>query len=462
MVYNYANNRQTTDCADLNGNINSAAGGCGTTSYNYDVSNRVVSLASSSPNWQYSYAPHNRRVWRGVWTGSTLTTDEVTFWAGSRKLGTWALSWSGTQLIATMTTSEYYFAGRLIKNNTGYVASDRLGSIGKFYPWGQEKPSATTNGTEKFTGYYRDSETGNDYAVNRYHQPGMGRFLTADPSRKSMVPGNPGSWNRYAYVLGDPVNGRDPTGMDSGLTEEYCNANPDDPDCQAGDYCEGFKTCEPGSAGGDSGGGDGSGVCSSDTLGALAGAVEECVDPAPPPPPAPPTPDCGISVAYNGQPSNQDVTDVPGGPPTNTLGPYSTIGEPGLAPRDSGWFYADQVQATLSGDTNSADWSYWQNGAITGTVQIMNMLTGAVQSGNVSILMVPDGPDPSNVYSGAGVIDWLDTPGWAANVGGQTVVSANLIFDFTAGLDYNGTNICTKSWNLSLTVGPNGWSFVNP
>ena len=240
----------------------------------------MVSLASSSPSWQYSYAPHNRRVWRGVWTGSTLTTDEVTFWAGAQKLGTWALSWSGTQLIATMTTSEYYFAGRLIKNNTGYVASDRLGSIGKFYPWGQEKPSATTNGTEKFTGYYRDSETGNDYAVNRYHQPGMGRFLTADPSRRSMVPGNPGSWNRYAYVTGDPINGRDPTGMDSGLTEEYCNANPDDPDCQAGDYCEGFKTCEPGSAGG-----DGGGVCSSDTLGALAGAVEECVDPAPPPPP---------------------------------------------------------------------------------------------------------------------------------------------------------------------------------
>lgn len=25
-------------------------------------------------------------------------------------------------------------------------------------------PSATTNGTEKFTGYFRDAESGNDYA----------------------------------------------------------------------------------------------------------------------------------------------------------------------------------------------------------------------------------------------------------------------------------------------------------
>ena len=171
-----------------------------------------------------------------MWTGSTLTTDEVTFWAGARKLGTWALSWSGTQLIATMTTSEYYFAGRLIKNNTGYVASDRLGSIGKFYPWGQEKPSATTNGTEKFTGYYRDSETGNDYAVNRYHQPGMGRFLTADPSRKSMVPGNPGSWNRYGRVGGDPMNGTDPRGLDTDTCSQQFYKSDDSglPPCEGG------------------------------------------------------------------------------------------------------------------------------------------------------------------------------------------------------------------------------------
>ena len=184
-----------------------------------------------------------------------------------------------------MTTSEYYFAGRLIKNNTGYVASDRLGSIGKFYPWGQEKPSATTNGTEKFTGYYRDSETGNDYAVNRYHQPGMGRFLTADPSRRSMVPGNPGSWNRYAYVLGDPVNGRDPSGKIFACTDGDAQSIYDV-------SCSGIPD-DSGGGGDDDDANDGPGnVCSSDTLGALAGAVEECVDPAPPSPAeeAPPIP----------------------------------------------------------------------------------------------------------------------------------------------------------------------------
>src|SRR5277367_7087252 len=106
-----------------------------------------------------------------------------------------------------------YFGRKLIKNAGGYVEADRLGSIGKYYPYGQEKPSATTNGTEKFTGYFRDAETGLDYADQRYHDPGEGRFRTPDPFSGSMDPKNPGSWNRYAYVSGDPVNGTDPTGQ---------------------------------------------------------------------------------------------------------------------------------------------------------------------------------------------------------------------------------------------------------
>jgi RHS repeat-associated protein len=119
---------------------------------------------------------------------------------------------SQPQLVATQTGTWYYFGGRLIKNANGYVGADRLGSIGKYYPYGQERPSATTNGTEKFTGYFRDSETGLDYADQRYESPGTGRFLTADPifavSRR-----DPGSWNRYAYVGGDPINRTDSSGL---------------------------------------------------------------------------------------------------------------------------------------------------------------------------------------------------------------------------------------------------------
>ena len=219
----YDANNHLAGCADANGNYTCAVDGAGH-GFNYDVENRPRQLSNGAV--LYSYAPGNRRVWRGLFTNGTITTDEVTFWgANGQKLAVYQLTYTNlttppTQAnwvwYASQTGTNYYFGGKLIKNAGGYVGSDRLGSIGKFYPWGQEKPSATTNGTEKFTGYFRDSETGNDYAINRYHQPGMGRFLTVDPFGRSAHAASSGSWNRYAYALGDPVNGTDWTGLEGG------------------------------------------------------------------------------------------------------------------------------------------------------------------------------------------------------------------------------------------------------
>jgi RHS repeat-associated protein len=136
-------------------------------------------------------------------------------------LGTYSLAVSGGNLTATQTGTRYYFGGKLIKNKNGWVNADRLGSAGKYYPYGTDKGSGNpANGTEKFTGYQRDAETGLDYAVNRYEQPGTGRFLTAD--RITGNPSNPGSLNRYAYVGSDPVNKTDPEGTCSPEDDPPC------------------------------------------------------------------------------------------------------------------------------------------------------------------------------------------------------------------------------------------------
>jgi len=50
--------------------------------------------------------------------------------------------------------------------------------------------------------------------------------MTPDPARSSGGPGNPQSWNRYAYTAGDPVNRLDPTGLEY---EDVCSAD--------GNYC---------------------------------------------------------------------------------------------------------------------------------------------------------------------------------------------------------------------------------
>ena len=265
-------------CEDANGNNTCQVDGAGH-GFVYDVENRPITLGNgiTNPPFRYSYAPGNKRVWRGLFTSGTLTTDEVTFWGvNGQKLAVYQLTYTnqaqqGQQAnwvwYASQTGTNYYFGGKLIKNAGGFIGADRLGSIGHFYPYGQEKPSATQNGTEKFTGYLRDGETGMDYAMNRYHVPGTGRFLTPDPymaaANGANDPTNPGSWNRYAYVLGDPISFTDHTGR-----YEDANAYKD------GDVCGANPDCDDIGDGGGGGGGASAATAWQDETNALMTLVD--------------------------------------------------------------------------------------------------------------------------------------------------------------------------------------------
>ncbi len=109
-----------------------------------------------------------------------------------------------------------YFGSRTIVSRSGTMARDRLGSSrmggSKYYPYGEEQV-VTAQDRDKFGTYYRDGTTGLDYAQNRYYANTLGSFTSPDPSGDSWDPANPGSWNSYAYVLGDPVNLNDPSGL---------------------------------------------------------------------------------------------------------------------------------------------------------------------------------------------------------------------------------------------------------
>jgi RHS repeat-associated protein len=78
-------------------------------------------------------------------------------------------------------------------------------------PFGEDAGSTGLTDKHKFTTYERDGETGTDYAVNRQHEPTTARFSRPDP-----VPGgilSPQTLNRFASVIGDPVNLTDPLGL---------------------------------------------------------------------------------------------------------------------------------------------------------------------------------------------------------------------------------------------------------
>jgi RHS repeat-associated protein len=90
-----------------------------------------------------------------------------------------------------------------------------------YYPFGGER--VITNNVAnnyKFTGLERDSETGLDHTLNRQYSSTLGRWLSADPVRGCGE--NPQKFDRYAYVVNNPLSLVDPLGLDEGCTE-----NPD-------------------------------------------------------------------------------------------------------------------------------------------------------------------------------------------------------------------------------------------
>jgi RHS repeat-associated protein len=101
-------------------------------------------------------------------------------------------------------TATYQYVG-IRKVGWNEPVEDRLGTkpAGSGRPYGENVSQYAT---------HQKDATGLHYADQRYYQASWGRFTTPDPYVPSALPGDPGSWNRYAYVQGDPVNYLDPSG----------------------------------------------------------------------------------------------------------------------------------------------------------------------------------------------------------------------------------------------------------
>lgn len=88
-------------------------------------------------------------------------------------------------------------------------------------------PAAASGGNTdgfnpKFTGQYRDNETGFDFMNARYYSPGEGRFISPHPENAGAGVMDSQSWNGYSYVGNNPLTFVDP----SGLQEVTVNGQP--------------------------------------------------------------------------------------------------------------------------------------------------------------------------------------------------------------------------------------------
>jgi RHS repeat-associated protein len=221
---------EATDCIttggytyDLNGNITAMPGISG---IQWDVFDRMTQATANGSTTSYTYGAFGRRVAQETPNGTNWFFYDMS----GRLLVTYPWA-NGYQPVRTV-----YFAGQRVGQYGDGVGSTRYTApivtppftYSHYYPFGEEITS-TANDRYKFAETFRDADTGLDYALNRYYASGIGRFLSVDPVKGSARPGLPQSWNRYGYVLNDPVNLTDPTGTnwpedDDG--EARCNLDP--------------------------------------------------------------------------------------------------------------------------------------------------------------------------------------------------------------------------------------------
>jgi len=190
---NWATNQITPSGVSYDGKGN-ITGMPPSTTLGYDVANRMVSVGGSKI---YAYDESNRRVY----SNASGTDTIYLYGTGGEKLAAYTISILYNSLQTTFQSQNVYFGGKLISAEGNSVSMDQLDSVRwsaagsgtarTYYPYGVEY-SSTTNDTEKYATYTRDSNTGLDYANNHYYASIWGRFTSPDPYAGSIKPRNPG------------------------------------------------------------------------------------------------------------------------------------------------------------------------------------------------------------------------------------------------------------------------------
>jgi RHS repeat-associated protein len=222
---------------DEAGNVTSGFGAA----YTYDGTGMVTGATVGSDQRDFAYTADDERIavrqglsW--TWTvrdqGSKVLREFTSLETSSSPLAlsshTWSKDyvWRDGLLLASVsqsssgpTTYHYHLdhlgTPRMITGNGGILVGKHA-----YYPFGAEMaltPSESSVELMKFTGHERDVVVGDNHSVDymhaRFYNPTVGRFLSVDPSLdlKRNLP-EPQRWNRYAYVVNNPIRSVDPDG----------------------------------------------------------------------------------------------------------------------------------------------------------------------------------------------------------------------------------------------------------
>jgi RHS repeat-associated protein len=214
----------TTFTYDDSGNRTQKTKGLDTWMYTYDYANRLTKVEKNSESvGEYVYGGDGKRI--------QVTENNETFTYIYSGLGVlYEENSSGTAVYI------YGPIGRLAKRtaiqgetHTYYYHTDHLGSTrlitdenktivtaAGYHPFGE---TSAEEGSEDylFAGGKRDATGLYSYGA-RYYDPDLGRFITRDPLKGTIV--NPQSLNRYTYCFNNPLKFVDPLGLAATFSDE--------------------------------------------------------------------------------------------------------------------------------------------------------------------------------------------------------------------------------------------------
>lgn len=227
LAISASTNRITTSGYSYDSNGNMTADGL-SNSYVYDAENRLVSMNSSAHT--YAYDGNNLRVQRDstvyIYAGGGAIAEYASGGSSSSPQKEYVYSPAGLlQTIASSTITYQHpdHLGARVETNSSGTSIRTAGSL----PFGDAWYETGTASKWKFTSYERDSESGLNYAINRYQSGRLGRFMSPDPYAGSADISNPQSMNRYGYVNNDPMDYLDILGL-SGDPTKYIGCLYDD------------------------------------------------------------------------------------------------------------------------------------------------------------------------------------------------------------------------------------------
>jgi RHS repeat-associated protein len=217
-----------TNLYDLCGNMMVRHGGLtNSQALTYDPENQLSAIAQAGVmSDEFGYADDGARLWKRIDQNPT----NIQVWIGNiyEEKGGKVLYhvFAGSEQVCTFETNSPLFGGTDTNRVGYYYHEDNLntssalsGSSGSqvevnvYYPFGRTQtatPQASFQVSRRFTGQVFDSESGLYYYNARYYDPELGRFIQPDTEIPDLS--NPQSYNRYSYVMNDPLRYNDPTG----------------------------------------------------------------------------------------------------------------------------------------------------------------------------------------------------------------------------------------------------------